>query len=204
MVVAVVVTSLAFALFVLFWIFTWWAAFTAAEDGREHGNSPASWNWFYGQVAMGVGVTISVSPVVWRFFIGEPLPDDVRSWVGFLAMLTCVVAKWRTQRAFAIHRDAARYRDYYLFYNESRRERKMGQLAKAGLTQLVDVVDTSTAAFIEAVDATKDAGAASAQAAINVGDKTLETAIDEAKKLREQYMASIRRIANALGDALPA
>ena len=79
----------------------------------------------------------------------------------------------------------------------------MAGMAKAGLTQLVDVVDHTTGAFVVAVDATKDAGAATAKAVINVGDKTLDAALAETETLRQQYIASIRRIADALGDAIP-
>lgn len=79
----------------------------------------------------------------------------------------------------------------------------MGQFSEAGLVQLVDVVDVTSKAGLEAVDATKDAVAATGHAAINVGDKTIDVAIDEAEKLRASYVDSLRRIAQALSSVSP-
>jgi GTP cyclohydrolase III len=77
-------------------------------------------------------------------------------------------------------------------------ERIMGNIAQAGLDQLVDVVDNTSAAAIVAVQATVDAAAATATAAINVGDKTLDVALEEAEGLRAQYVASLRKITDAV------
>lgn len=79
----------------------------------------------------------------------------------------------------------------------------MSDIAKAGLSQLVDVVDTTSKSALVAVDATKDAVAATGVAAINVGQKTLDVAIDEAEKLRQQYIDSLRQIVDAVAGAVP-
>ena len=79
----------------------------------------------------------------------------------------------------------------------------MSNLAKAGMTQLLDVVDNTTKAAVTAVDATKDAGVAVGTAVVNVGDKTLEAALEEAEDLRKKFMDSMRRIADAVAGAIP-
>jgi hypothetical protein len=79
----------------------------------------------------------------------------------------------------------------------------MSELAKAGLEQLVDVVDTTSKTALIAIDATKDAAAATGIATINVADKTLDVAIDEAEKLRQEYITALRRITTAVAEAVP-
>lgn len=79
----------------------------------------------------------------------------------------------------------------------------MSDLAKAGLHQLIDVVENTTAAVPVAIDATKDAAAATLTAVVTVGDKTLDAALEEAEILRQQYITSLRRIADAVAGAIP-
>ena len=79
----------------------------------------------------------------------------------------------------------------------------MSDLAKAGVNQLVDVVDTTSKAALVALQETENAAVATVEGVINVGDATFDAALQEAESLRQQYVASLRKIAAAVTDIVP-
>lgn len=73
-------------------------------------------------------------------------------------------------------------------------------LARAGLTQVVDVADVTLSAVLTAVEETQNVVVAGGQAAINVGDKTTDQLLTEARGLQSQFIFSMRKIIDSLGD----
>lgn len=79
----------------------------------------------------------------------------------------------------------------------------MSELAKAGLTQVIDLADGATAAVSTTIDATLVAGRVTADAVVDTLGDSLDNALDNAERLRQEYILQIRRIANAVADAIP-
>lgn len=78
----------------------------------------------------------------------------------------------------------------------------MSDLAKAGVDQLVDVVDKASAAVVASLSATNDA----LQGAIGIGvhaeDATIKAAIADAEAARVLFIESIKKIADSVTTAL--
>lgn len=76
----------------------------------------------------------------------------------------------------------------------------MSDIAKAGLGTVVDLADHTTKAVSVAVQETVNAGVATQESIVTVEGKTLNAAMEEAESLRQQYIDSIRKIFNAVGE----
>lgn len=76
-------------------------------------------------------------------------------------------------------------------------------LVKSGNAQLVDMVDDSSKAVLVALRETNNALVATAHAAIQVEDQTVDNVLDQAEVLRQQYMDSVRKVFGALVEVVP-
>lgn len=74
-------------------------------------------------------------------------------------------------------------------------------LAQAGTSQLIDVVDHASNAVVVAVEETHDSLNATAQSALVIEGKTFDVAMGEVKNLRAQYIQSLRNVVEAVTGA---
>ena len=79
----------------------------------------------------------------------------------------------------------------------------MSDLAKAGLTQVIDASDKVADAAITALEETINVGVATGQATLNIGGKSLTTALEEVRALKAKLRASLQAIADSVSDAIP-
>jgi hypothetical protein len=78
----------------------------------------------------------------------------------------------------------------------------MSDLAKAGLSTVVDLADNTTAAVSVAVRETVGAGTDTVAALAEFGGQTVEEALNEAEELRQNYIARIRKIVDAVAEVV--
>jgi len=76
----------------------------------------------------------------------------------------------------------------------------MSDLARAGLSTVVDLADSTTAAVSVAVRETVGAGTTTASTVVDLGGETLENALDALESLRQDYLARVRKIVDAVAD----
>jgi hypothetical protein len=74
----------------------------------------------------------------------------------------------------------------------------VSSVAGAGVTQIIDVVDQTSAKALEAVVALENAAVVSVQGAITVGDKTFDAAVEEVEKSRAAFIDALRKVADAV------
>lgn len=79
----------------------------------------------------------------------------------------------------------------------------MGQIASAGVGQVVDMVDETTGKAIEAIRALEDAAVGAAHGALNVGDAAFDKALEEVEVLRGNLLVALRAAADAVTAPLP-
>lgn len=82
--------------------------------------------------------------------------------------------------------------------NEPSKGNIAGAVANAGLSQLIDVVDQTSKAGLEAIVALEDAGVTAVQGATNVADKTFDATAEEVEKTRAAFMTALRKFADAV------
>ena len=78
----------------------------------------------------------------------------------------------------------------------------MSEIAKAGLTTVLDVADNTTAAVSTAVKETVGATRDTAHAVVDVLGDTVENALDELEELRQKYLDHARKIVDAVTDVV--
>lgn len=71
-------------------------------------------------------------------------------------------------------------------------------IASAGVNEIIDVADNTTAKAIEAVAALEDAAVVAGQGAITVGDKTFDVVLAEVEKTRAAFVLALRKAAEAV------
>jgi hypothetical protein len=78
----------------------------------------------------------------------------------------------------------------------------MSDLAKAGLSTVIDLADHVTAAPSVAIRETVGAGVDTVKVVTALGGETLEHALEDAEGLRQNYLARIRKIADAVASII--
>ena len=79
----------------------------------------------------------------------------------------------------------------------------MGNIASAGLSQVVDMVDETTGKAIEAIVALEDAAVGAIHGAVNVGDAAFDQAMIEVEEARGKLLVALRAAAAAVTAPLP-
>jgi len=79
----------------------------------------------------------------------------------------------------------------------------MSELAKAGLTQIVDVADKAVEAAIVAIEATLDTAEAAAVGAITVGEESADSALAQLRTLKDTLVANLKKTTAAVADVIP-
>lgn len=79
----------------------------------------------------------------------------------------------------------------------------MSDLARAGVDQVIALVDTVIDSAVAAVDATQNAAFETVGQAVSIGDKTADAAMAEIKTAKARLMTLLKAYADAVTSAVP-
>jgi len=79
----------------------------------------------------------------------------------------------------------------------------MSDLAKAGLTQVVDIADKATEAAIVAIEATLDTAEAAAIGGLTVGEASLDAMLEQLRIIKNTLVTNLKKTVDAVADVVP-
>lgn len=76
-------------------------------------------------------------------------------------------------------------------------------MASAGVNQVVEMADEVTDKAIDAIAELEDAAVSAGHAAVAVGDKVFDEALNEVRSAKKHLLEAIRKLSSAVTDQLP-